>query len=370
MPKDTKQLKLIMKKLSTKALTAICLIGFSYSAYAGNKDRTGQAGAQELMINPWAQSTGLFALNTASVYGIEAMKSNVGGLALDSTTEIGFSYGEYLTGTNIGISNFAIAQKIGGSSVIGLNVMSMSFGDIPVTDYYNPEGYGTYHPQFLNFELAYAKRFSTHVSAGFAVTFVTEEIGNIGATGASFDGGIQYVTGKKNNFHIGVTLRNIGTNMNFSGNGFSVNGDATQSTPAFSVTEQYPSQKFEMPTYLNIGASYDFYLDQNHLSTSENTPKHKLSAILDFQSNSFNNDYLGAGVEYSFMNILFLRAAYRYENGIGNTATSTTLYLGPAAGLSVQKRFGNGPLISIDYSYRPTDRPANGVQMFGIRLAR
>ena len=250
-----------MKKSSIKFLILICGICLSFGAQAGNKDRSGQAGATELLINPWAQSTGLFCLNTASVFGVEAMKSNVGGLALDSTTEIGFAQGIYLTGTNININNFGIAQKIGELGVIGFNIMSIGFGDIPVTDFYNPEGYGTFHPQFLNFEIAYAKRFSTHISAGFAVTYVSEQISNIGASGAAFDGGVQYVTGKKDNFHFGVTLRNIGTNMRFSGTGFAINGDAAQSSPVYNVTQQYPSEKFEMPTYLNIGVSYDFYLD-------------------------------------------------------------------------------------------------------------
>ncbi len=360
-----------MKRKLTGAFWATCLIGLTFSANAGNKDRTGQSGAAEMLINPWAQSTGVFAINTASVFGVEAMKSNVAGLALDSASEIGFSHGTYLTGTSIAINNFAFAQKLGDVGVLGLNIMSMGFGDIPATDYYNPEGYGTFSPQFLNFELAYAKRFSTHISAGFAATFVTEQISNVGASGAAFEGGVQYVTGKRDNFHFGVTLRNIGTNMRFTGTGFAVNGDATQSTPSFSVTTQYPSEKFEMPTYLNIGSSYDFYLDEHHLSSADAKPKHKLSAMLDFQSNSFNNDLIGVGAEYSFMNMLFLRAAYRYENGIGDPSTSTTLYVGFAAGATIQKKLGeNGPMLSLDYSYRPTQRPANGVQMIGIRLAR
>jgi hypothetical protein len=360
-----------MKKNITSALLASCLFGLAFSASAGNKDRTGQSGAAELNINPWARSTGLFAINTSTVYGMEAMKSNVAGLALDTALEIGFSHGIYLTGTNISVNNFAIAQKIGDIGVLGLNIMSMGFGDIPVTDYYNPEGYGSYSPQFLNFQLAYAKRFSTHISAGFSATFVTEQISNIGASGAAFDGGVQYVTGKHDNFHFGVTLRNIGTNMRFSGTGFAVNGDATQSTPAFSVTTQYPSEKFEMPTYLNIGAAYDFYFDGHSQNNGETAHKHKLTAMMDFQSNSFNNDYIGLGGEYSFMNMLFLRAAYRYENGIGDPATSTTLYQGFAAGVTLQKRLGEtGPVLALDYSYRPTQRPANGVQMFGIRLSR
>jgi hypothetical protein len=35
--------------------------------WAGNKDRAGEAGASELLINPWARSSGWGGANTASV---------------------------------------------------------------------------------------------------------------------------------------------------------------------------------------------------------------------------------------------------------------------------------------------------------------
>ena len=109
-----------------------------------------------------------------------------------------------------------------------------------------------------------------------------------------------------------------------------------------------------MPTYLNIGVSYDFFLDENHLSSKDGTPMHRLSAIADFTSNSFNNDYLGAGLEYAFKNMFLLRAAYRYENGIGNPATSTTMYMGLAVGRFHDNRglASKKSLVAFDYSYR------------------
>ncbi len=360
-----------MRNFSKKAIVAICAIGMSFNGFAGNKDRTGQAGAAELLINPWARSTGLFGLNTSSVGGIEAMKGNIAGLAQDSSTEVGLSHGIYLSGTNISINDIAVAQKIGEVGVIGLNVMSMNFGDITTTNYFNPEGQGSYHPQFLNVQLGFSKQFSTHINAGVAATYVSEQISNINALGLAFEGGIQYVTGKRDNFHFGITLRNLGTNMHFSGTGFSVNGEQPQSSPTYAVTETYPSDKFEMPTYLNIGASYDLFLDEKHLSSKDAVPMHRLSVIANFQSNSFNNDYLGAGVEYGFRNLFMLRAAYRYENGIGNSATSTTMYMGLAVGATVQTRIGGrGPMFAFDYSFRPTERPANGVHMLSLRLTR
>ena len=139
-----------MRNFSNKAIIAICAIGMSFSSFAGNKDRTGQAGAPELLINPWARSTGLFGLDVASVGGMESMKSNVAGLAQDSSTDVGLSDGIYLSGTGINISDLGVAQKVGDVGVIGINVMSMTFGDIPTTTYFNPEGLGSYHPEFLN----------------------------------------------------------------------------------------------------------------------------------------------------------------------------------------------------------------------------
>ncbi|MBS1690519.1 MAG: hypothetical protein JSS96_17435, partial [Bacteroidetes bacterium] len=57
--------------------------------------------------------------------------------------------------------------------------------------------------------------------------------------------------------------------------------------------------------------------------------------------------------------------------GIGNTATSTTMYTGFAVGATVQKALGDkGPKFALDYSFRPTDRPANGVHVISLRFMR
>jgi hypothetical protein len=360
-----------MKQLFLSLFLVICLLARVSQVFAGNKDRSGQAGATELLIDPWARSTGVFGLNVANVSGVEAMKNNIAGLAFVEQTDMGISDCIYLTNSGVNIANAAVAQKIGNAGVIGINIMSMSFGDITMTDYNNPEGFGTYHPQFLNIELGFAKAFSNSVHAGVAATFVSEQVTNVSATGACFDAGVQYVTGKRDNFHFGITLRSIGTNMQFTGQGFSITTDNQPlAQPAYAVTLQYPSDKFEMPTNLNFGVAYDFFLDESHLKSKDDTPKHRLTVIGDFQSNSFNNDYLGVGVEYAFLETFMLRSGYRYENGIDNSATSTTIYTGLAVGASVQKRIGEGHVVALDYSFRPTNRPANGVHMFSIRYSR
>ena len=360
-----------MKQGSIKSIVTILAVGASVSAMAGNKDRSGQAGAAEMVINPWARSTGVFGTNVSHIGGVEAMKANIAGLAQVTGTDIGLSRGQYLSGTGININNIAVGQSLGEAGTIGINLMSMNFGEITSTSYDMPDGFGTFRPQFLNVQLGYAKQFSSHVNAGAAMTYISEQVGNITALGLAFEVGIQYVTGKRDNFQFGITLRNLGTNMRFTGTGFAVNAEKPQSNPSFVVSQQYPADKFSMPTYLNFGISYDFYLDENHVASKDSLPKHKLTAIGNFQSNSFNNDYIGLGAEYSFKEMIQFRAAYRYEKGIGNLEKSTTMYSGIAVGATAQKRFGEkGPLVSIDYSFRPTQRPANGVHMMSLRFAR
>ena len=368
-----------MKKISTGFLVAAIALGTTTHVLAGNKDRTGQAGASELLINPWGQSTGVFGMNTAQVKGVDAMKTNIAGLAFVNKTELGASYSLFLRGSGIGVNNLGFAQKLGkNSGTLGINIMALSMGEITITDYDNPEGSsGSYKPQLFNMQLGYAKSFSKSIHAGIAATFVSEQISNIRSTGMAFEAGIQYVTGKRDNFHFGITLRNIGTNMRFSGTGFSTENTAEQGE--YPLSTQVPSEKFEMPTYLNFGVAYDFYLDEaNQPATDAQAtdnaaaamPKHRVTPMANFTSNSFNNDFLGLGVEYSFKEMFMLRGAYRYERNIG-TANSTTMYTGFSAGATVQTRIGEtGPTLAIDYSYRPTQRPATGVHVFSLRFIR
>ncbi len=360
---------MILKKIKFAALFMM----MSATVFAGNKDRTGQAGAGELLLNPWARSGGLFGLNCANVSGLEAMKCNVAGLAKTPKTEIGIAHTRYLSGTGMSISNVGIAQNLGDAGVLGVNIMSFGFGDIPITTENSPEGgIGDYKPNFLNFSVGLGRTFSKNMCAGINVTYINEAISNIKASALGFDAGVQYTNGKRDNLHIGISLRNVGTNLRFSGDGFSFNG--TSPDFAKEITTQSRSEKFSLPSQLNIATAYDFYLDEKKTgmgeAASEEMPKHRLTAMLSFISNAYNSDWLGVGAEYAFKEKFMLRAAYRYESLIGDKEETTTMYSGISAGITFQTKFSskeNAPSVAIDYGYKPT-RIASGVHVVGLRL--
>jgi hypothetical protein len=334
---------------------------------AGNPDRAGEAGASELLINPWAQSSGWYGLNIASIKGIEATGLNVAGLSFLNRTQLEFNHTRWLVGSEIYITNFGYAQKI-GDGAIGLTLTSFDMGEIPVTTTSLPEGTGaTYKPRISNFSAAYSRKFAEYLSGGFVIRGISENISDAKAFGISLDVGIQYITGTAEHpekIKLGVALRNIGTPMKYEGDGLSFSANVPEGT--YSTTALFRSEDFELPSLLTIGVGYDFYFGA----------KNRLTAVGNFISNSFNKDQFGIGLEYGLKvkntEMFMLRAGYRYEDGINGTTAEerSTVHTGLAAGATFQTPFTGTEttLLAISYAYR-TSSPFDGTHALGIRLS-
>ena len=286
-------------------LTILTALLFNFSGVqAGNKDRSGQAGAPELLINPWAGSTGWGGVNTANVRGVESMFCNIAGLAYVNKLDLGFSQTSWLKGSGVGISNFGLGVRAGETGVIGISVFSMNFGELDVTTTDQPDGTGaTFKPSLLNFALAYSKSFSNSISAGLTIRIISESIPDASAQGISLDAGVMYVTGAREQAKFGISLRNLGPTMKFTGDGFSIKAFFQGDDYSMSVYQR--SESFELPTQLRIGASYDFFIGELH----------RLTAAANFTSNSFSKDQFSLGLEYGLKEYLMLRAAYTMKTG-------------------------------------------------------
>ncbi len=353
--------------IASAVAAGVLIVLASAPVQAGNRDRQGQSGATELLVNPWARSTGVFGLDVAKTRGAEAMRVNIAGLAYAVRTEVAVGYQQILSGSGVSVGNLSLAQRLGDAGVLGVNVMTMNFGEITVRDYNNPSGgIGTYSPQFFNASVGFAKDFSNSVNAGMSVTFVNEGVQNIRAGGACFDAGVQYTTGPRDNFRFGIVLRNVGTNATFRGQGFAINSPAPDDG-LYEITRETPSERFQMPTYLNFGVAYDFYLGERRRQGYDDTLRHRLTPMVAFTSNSFISDYLGGGIEYAYDERFMLRAGYRHEFSGDEDGSYFT---GLSAGATVMTPIGKGgPTVAFDYSYRPTKQPVNGIHAFTLRFA-
>lgn len=353
-------MKHIYKRMFSLALAAILFQAGEVKA--GNPDRVGQAGATELLINPWARSSGWGGANSGAVRGLEAQFLNVAGIAFTKKTEAVFSHTNYLQGSGMSINAFGLTQKAGESGVLGVSIMSLSFGDIQVTTTDIPEGgQSTYTPQYINMGLSYAKIFSNSIYGGMTVRIISEAISNVTASGIALDAGIQYVTGTnedRDNVKFGISLKNVGTSLKFSGDGLSTRVAAPNTNNVYELSVEQRAQGFEMPSLMNIGASYDFNLAVDH----------KLTLAGTFTSNSFTNDQFSLGVEYRFRNIFMLRTGFVYEKDVFDSALRTTCFTGPSAGATIDLPLGkSGKSFGIDYSYRAT-QPWDGTHSLGLRF--
>jgi hypothetical protein len=330
----------------------------AFPGFAGNPDRSGQAGASELLINPWARSTGWGGANTSCTKGLESMQLNIAGLAFTQKTELIFVHTMWLQGSGCNLNSFGFSQKVGKTGVIGLGVSSMTFGDIMITTPDLPEGgLGTFSPKLMNIGLSYAKTFSNSIYGGLCFRIINEAISDVNAQGLALDAGIQYVTGETENIHFGISLKNVGPRMKFKGDGFSFKG--TVPGAANTMTIEQRSADYELPSLVNIGAAYDINISESH----------KVTIAGNFTSNSFTKDQYILGAQYNFKNYLFLRAGYAYEKGITKKADRTSALTGPCGGFSVEIPMNKekGSSFSLDYSYRASN-PFEGTHCIGARI--
>lgn len=353
---------MVMNKYTKHLLPALfagLVTLYSTSASAGNEQRSGQAGASELLINPWARSSGWGGINTASVSGLEATFINVAGMSETENTEFLFSSTSWFG--DININAFGFSKKMEDDAVIGLSVMSMAFGDIDITTTEQPEGTGaTFSPSYMNIGLSYAKKFTDNISCGTTVRMISESIPDMKASGVSLDAGVQYVAGEDRQIKFGISLKNVGPKLQFSGDGNDLRNTNDESHGQdYAMTYDLRAAAFELPSSLNIGGSYDFHIDQDS----------RLTFAGNFTSNSFTKDQFGIGAEYGYKSYFMLRAGYVYEDGITNDFSNgrTTAFTGLNFGASFELPMSNGTSFGLDYSFRAAD-PLASPHSIGARI--
>lgn len=329
----------------------------TFAVQAGNPDRQGEAGAYELLMNPWPRSGALNSLNASRVGGIEAMFLNPAGLSRINNWELGLAQTKWLRPSGIDISSGAFATKLGANGTLGIALMSLNLGDIRVTTTTNPEGTGAlYSPTFSNICIGYSHLFGNKISVGFLVRGISESIQDLSAFGMSLDAGVQYVSGADNNFKFGIALRNIGGPMSFDGDGLSTQ---LKSPTGTDLTYNVRLSKFELPSQLHIGLSYDFNASEQF----------SITPIVNFTSNSFGRDEIGVGVDTKLTEYLGLRASYKIELGEATEPDVNTAHTGLAAGLTLNVPLSkkNNNRFAIDYAYKHSD-PFSGTHQIGLRL--
>lgn len=343
---------------------AISLSLISAISYAGENRKRGSAGATELLMNPWTKSAGYAGANTAGIRGIEAMRFNVAGIADTSGMSLGYSYTSYMAGADISSGAFGFTQSVGKTGTLGMSVNFFQLGEFIETTVDQPEGTGiTFSPTYFNLGLAYSKRFSESIKGGILVRMVSERIRNVSTSAVVVDAGIQYQPKEMDKFRFGVSLRNVGSSMQFLGDGLLSRGSINKGNQ-YDQSLQQRSAKFEVPTVLYIGAAYDVYRTEDK--------QHNLTIMSTFNSNSYTKDRYLFGAEYAFKNMFVFRAGFDYYGKMysDDLFENTDVTGGPSAGITLKKAYGEGDIAkeyAISYSYSHTSI-LSGTHSLGLSL--
>jgi len=337
-----------MKKLLLIMMSLI----FTTAIIAGDVSRKGTNGAEEVLIPVGARGIAVGGTFAANITGLESIYYNPAGLDVNPRTEAMFSYINYLA--DINISYFAIGTALGDFGSIAFDLKSLDFGDIPITTNQYPDGTGQfYSPTFLTLGFTYSKILTDRISIGTNFKLITESIQNTSASGFAMDAGVQYRF--TDEFMFGVAIKNIGTNMAFSGGDLSQRSQIPGGTPgSVPGTYEIVTESFQVPSQFVMSMTYGLNInEQNNLSLASS-----------FTVNNSLEDLLAFGLEYGFLNNFFLRGGY----GVSLENTEQSIY-GLTFGAGVDYTVGGDFSIIFDYAFRDVKEFPTSNHIFTIKLA-
>lgn len=303
----------------------------------GRGDKSGTAGASELLIPVGARAAALAGASLASVSGIEAIFWNPAGLARSMHTNAAmFSHSSYIA--DIGVDYLALSTGLSEDVYVGISLKSLSIGEINVTTEDQPDGTGEItSPSFFMLGGTFARRISDRITVGLTSTYVFEKMANVSASTFAFSGGVQYAgLGGVEGLGVGVAVKNLGPKLKYDGAGLERTVDVNDALRPNAVLKLEAASS-ELPSTIEIGLGYSMVMPD--------------LGGLDFESsfinNNFSDDEYKIGVEYAYDSRLFLRGGYAFSS----VDVGLQYIFGFCGGIGFRTTFNNVEL-TMNYAYR------------------
>ena len=324
-----------MKKIKY-FLIVILFLSVAFTTFAQTQ-KTGTTAAQVLKFNVGPRAIGMGGAFTAVADDITSMYWNPGGTANIQTNEAFFNHTTLYADVRHDFA--AIASNLSGFGTIGAFVSVLSMDEMLVRTEERPEGTG----EFFNAgAIVLGINFSRYLTENFAIganlKYINESIWHMDATGFGIDIGTMYKLQVLNELRIAASISNFGTKMQLAGRDITqiVNSGAGGQNL---VNANLELDKFDLPLLFRFGISADVITD----GTS------KLTTSVDAIHPNDHTEYINAGAEYSWNEILYLRAGY---NSLFEQDTEKGLTLG----FGIHYRIIDMVKVKLDYAYQDFGR--------------
>jgi long-subunit fatty acid transport protein len=330
--------------MKTRAWLFITLVLTTTVLFSASK--TGTTAAQFLKIGVGSRAAGMGSAYAAVANDASAIFWNPAGLARMNHSEAILAHSEWLADIKYDFGGVVI--NMGNMGMIGASLTILSMGDMLVRTESEPEGTGEYFSASdACVALTYSRSLTDRFSIGMNVKYIRQGIYHMNANGFAFDVGTLFTT-QFNGMRIGMNIANFGSKMRMSGKDakiyVDINNDATGSNstlPAHLETSSWP-----LPLLFRVGVAME----------PLKTKRHRITTALDALHPNDNSERINAGVEYSFREMVALRAGYQSAWGLDAEDGLTFgggLYYSMAGMMAIK----------LDYAYADWGRLANAQRL-------
>jgi hypothetical protein len=283
------------------ACATLLLAAMLAASVVSAQSNAGTTVGQFLLIEP---SGRLSAMGNAGVTAdgeVLAAYYNPAALGVLRTSDVQFTHAPWLA--DITYDHAALALVLPRFGTVLATVTALRSGDIEVRTVEQPLGTGElYSVQNLALGLGYGRAITDRFAAGVQVSYVRETIWNsaLDAFGVNFGMRYQLTDGGA---ILGASLSNLGTRGRFDGIDLAIRYDpdpdasgTNSALPGVARTDQYA-----LPVLFRVGVSMPVRVSLDQ----------RLTLALDAHQPGDNTESVSVGAEWSYRELLMLRAGYQ-----------------------------------------------------------
>ena len=273
------------------------LFFFLLSSLGYSVDKTGTTAAKFLSTNIGSKAVGMGGAFTALANDGSAMYWNPAGIGFNRLRNVYVNHSDWIA--DISFDYFSLSIPLNKNRFLGINVTSVTMGEMEVTRYGNEDTGETFSASDNAFGLTYALNLTDRFSIGFNGKYIQQTIANNHANGLALDLGTLFDT--PYGFRLGTSISNFGPKMKMTGDDLLVAVDVDESIHGNneSVTGFLATDEFDLPLVLRVGLSDDVNFGKIV----------RMTWTLDSNNPNDNASYINAGMEVGLFDDLFkLRA--------------------------------------------------------------
>lgn len=305
--------------------------------------KVGTTAGQFLKIAPGARALGMGGAYVGISDDIYAAYFNPAGVAISKGNgQVAFNHTQWLADVNYDFAAASLNIESFGS--LFFSVTSLRVPEDKVRTFEFPDGNGQYWDAgSVSFAIGYAKSLTDRFSIGFNAKYIKESVWSSSASGFALDVGTYYIT-PFNDLVIGASISNFGTKMQLDGRDIQINYDPDNNinTGPNNVPAKFEMDQYDLPLTFRIGFSMDV-IKSRYI---------RIKTALDATHPNDNSEYLNAGIEFAYDELLFIRGGYK-SILLNNNEQSFTV------GAGINYEMNSGLSLRVNYAYGDYGRLKN-----------